>query len=247
MRMAIKEKNNPKPTKEKKEIGLQHKSTNDRDERRPGLTHLRQKCGSNCSPGIKRKAGNVMRLKMPATAMKDSTILEKNDECFYNQPLAASLSNQHRSPNKPCSPRSVELEPDPTLRTESRGSWWMYASGKSRWHRTKQPARLSFCGDAAKKRVHESPNPPIQNSEETWPRATHNKLELAEDCPLPFRCRTISIVSSARRRQAISERCCGWDAKRWIPTLTWTGMRICDLMDWNSNQSAKKILWKVRL
>lgn len=32
-----------------------------------GSSYLRQKCGSSFSPGIKRNAGNVMRVKVPPT------------------------------------------------------------------------------------------------------------------------------------------------------------------------------------
>jgi hypothetical protein len=46
-------------------------------------THFRTKCGSNCKLGIKRKAGNVIRLKTPMTATNDKTTHERVAECFY--------------------------------------------------------------------------------------------------------------------------------------------------------------------
>lgn len=45
--------------------------------------YLRKKCGSNCNPGIKRKAGNVMRLKTPSTATNANTAHEKKAECPF--------------------------------------------------------------------------------------------------------------------------------------------------------------------
>jgi len=46
-------------------------------------TDLRRKCGNSRSPGRTKKAGKVMRLKTPATAMNASTAQEKCEERRY--------------------------------------------------------------------------------------------------------------------------------------------------------------------
>ena len=46
-------------------------------------THFRRKWGINCKPGIKRKAGKVIRLKIPVTTTNDKTRQERDAECFY--------------------------------------------------------------------------------------------------------------------------------------------------------------------
>lgn len=48
-----------------------------------GETYLRQKCGNRLRPGIKRKAGNVIRLKVPRIMRNARMALAKMLECCY--------------------------------------------------------------------------------------------------------------------------------------------------------------------
>lgn len=56
-------------------------------------TYLFQKCGSKRMPGIKMKAGNVMRLKIPNAKRKPRIKLDGIEDrlCYYHQHLARPL------------------------------------------------------------------------------------------------------------------------------------------------------------